>query len=84
VSTDTITINGHGFQNGEAVTYSAPLTTGFTSTLVDAVVNSDGTTTSTDNNRIYVGKDTNGDNVADTGHSFNAGDKVVYEADGTP
>ena len=84
VASDAITIIGHGFTDGDAVTYSVPAATGFDSTIVDTVLNSDGTQTETDNNRIYVGRDTDGDNEADTGHNFNAGDKVIYRTDGDP
>lgn len=82
VTGNTITIADHGYVDGDAVTYYAPAATEFNSALVDVQFDASGSATATDNDYICLGKDTNGDNIMDTGHNYVTGDQVVYETDG--
>ena len=89
-SGDTITRNGHGLNNGDAVTYAAPAPVVFTGQAVNAQPNpafdknnpsSQPLTTTCGNlctNTIFLGRDTNNDGTIDTGHGFNSGDIVDY------
>ena len=90
-SGSTITINGHGFTNGEAVTYHAPAAKTFASLQVDVTgaTNGDGVATLSDSpsaNNIQFVNTTEGD--ANEGHPVNPGfangDFVRYTVSGGP
>jgi Ca2+-binding RTX toxin-like protein len=73
----TITIPGHGFSDGDAVTYLSPDPDEFRSIGVDVTIVDGKPDGESDNNFIYLGRDINGDGVIE-GHSLNTGDRVVY------
>ena len=86
----------NSFSPNEAVTYVAQPTVPFSTGLVDVSYQTDGSgnivpfsTNPTVVNfqdassawNIFLGQDTNGDGIPDTGHNFQTGDAVVYHAD---
>ena len=75
VSGNTVTITGHGFEEGDAVTYDAPDPYVFANSLVDVNGFSDGKPVNdpSKNNIVFV--DADGNPVA---HGLQVGDKVVY------
>ena len=71
VAGNTITITGHGFTNGQAVTYRAPAAPSFGTNAVDVEGGSSTTPLAdADNNNIYLG----------AGHGLQNGDTVIYTA----
>jgi hypothetical protein len=81
VSSSTITLPGHGFTNGEAVTYDAPAPAPFSSGAVDVSVGSNHQISGDDAsaNNIYLGTN-NGHNVI-VGHDLVTGERVTYEVE---
>jgi hypothetical protein len=74
------------------VTYDAPDPTKFTSLgvdsryITDTEPNTEGNQPGLEpeeNNRIFLGRDTNTDGFIDTGHGFTTGDRVTYDTNGT-
>ena len=85
LSSNALTIAGHGFTNGTAVTYDAPDPFEFQSGQVDVTITLDGVevTAISDNtaaNNIYF-IDEDGNAVA---HGLATGDKVFYSSTGAP
>ena len=86
ISGTTITLAGHGFANGQAVTYRSPTPLGFTAGQVDLPNGSAGsiadlTDVAGNNNLVFV--DTTPDGVNEgkaIAHNFSEGDKIVYNA----
>jgi hypothetical protein len=80
-----------GFTNGDAVTYYAPAPTLFSSLLVDTdgESNTNPATQATqplrtvDNDRIFLGRDMDGDGTNDAGSGYANGDRVTYRTSGT-
>ncbi len=83
VSGPTITLPGHGFTNGEAITYSAPAPAAFGSAGVDVDINSSHQISGNDTsaNNIYLGSE-NGSTVIEP-DNFVTGEKVTYEVEPT-
>src|SRR5262249_47626961 len=78
--TDTITINGHGFSDGQAVTYHAPAAKTFRSGSVDVQVSGGNLQTDSNGNIIdYPGND----NIYLAAHGFATGDQVRYNKTGS-
>ena len=81
VDNNTITLNGHGFNDGDAVTYDAPNPSNFLTGMVDVrwdgALNPDGSvklvTDTTRDNIIFLD-----DNGSFKAHGFNDGDLVRY------
>jgi len=81
VSGQTITLPGHGFTDGEAVTYNSPAPASFSSGCVDVDLNSTHEISGNDSsaNNIYFGTN-NGSNVI-VPDDFVTGEKVTYEVE---
>lgn len=83
----TITLTGHGFTPGQAVTYRVPKPIDFVSTVVDVQVNPNGTLAldlfrtiiEQDNDAIYLGTDGDNNGVIE-GHGLATGELVRYQA----
>ncbi|MCA9167540.1 MAG: hypothetical protein KDB23_07715, partial [Planctomycetales bacterium] len=78
-TSDTITINGHSFVSGQAVTYHAPAHQTFTSVAVDVSVVADAVVV--DAAESYVDFPAN-DNIYLPAHGFQTGDEVHYDKSG--
>ncbi|HZM79421.1 MAG TPA: hypothetical protein VFC19_27135, partial [Candidatus Limnocylindrales bacterium] len=88
IGTNTVTVAGNPFANGDPVTYHAPGPTGaFSSVLVDAQVDGalnlvrlpSGEIATEDNNTIYLARDIDGDGVLDD-HGIQTGQQILYVA----
>ncbi|MBL8873221.1 MAG: hypothetical protein JNK90_25805, partial [Planctomycetaceae bacterium] len=73
IANDVITINGHGFANGQAVTYRAAKATVFRNGAVDVV--GDAATLTADRYNFA-----NNDNIYLESHGLITGDEIVYTA----
>ena len=86
VSGSTITLSGHGFSDGQAVTYNSPAALDFSATQVDVPNGTAGTTadltdTAGNDNIVFVnsidGDAHEGEAIA---HGFSNGDRIIYRA----
>jgi len=69
---DRIVRNGHGFADGQAVTYRAPAAKGFSAGLVDVVIGPGGT----------LEPDAGAETIYIENHGFSTGDRITYRTDG--
>ena len=79
---NTLNIGGHGFSNGDRVTYRTPEQAEFRSINVDLNVLNNGAVSGINflADNIYLGRDENADGVIE-GHDFNDGDRITYRVE---
>jgi hypothetical protein len=81
VSGNTITLPGHGFTNGEAVTYTSPAPEAFSSGAVDVNVGNNNQISGDNHgaNNIYLGTNDGHNNILP--HDFVTGERVIYHVE---